>query len=90
MLGDTGGPVLLTCRRNELGRDSEPTDAQRHDDTLLLFCPTSQTSLRSRSLNFGFCKSLNSLTVSTVHGVVFALFVLRGGYSTAFSLSRCA
>lgn len=74
----------------ELGRDSEPTEAKRHNDIVRLFCPTSQTSARSQSRNCEYCKRLNFLTVSTVHGVVFALFVLMAVYSAAFSLSRCA
>ncbi|MEY9116839.1 hypothetical protein ABIE86_005571 [Bradyrhizobium diazoefficiens] len=61
-----------------------------NDDILHLFCPTGQMSVRSHSRSREFGKRLNFLTVSTVHGVVFALFVLRAGYSAAFSLNRWA
>ncbi|SPP97555.1 protein of unknown function [Bradyrhizobium vignae] len=55
---------------------------QRRDDAiLLLFCPTSQTSARSGAMTSHLisarAKSLIGRGLSTVHGVVFALFCLR-------------
>src|SRR3954464_10532462 len=48
------------------------------DGIMLLFCPTSQTSFRkirkSRSAKFS-----RYMDLATVHGVVFAFFVLGGG-----------
>ena len=83
---------LLRCARNDGGWGA--VRSRSTHTAMMTSCSCFARRVKRRcgrsSRNFGFCKSLNSLTVSTVHGVVFAFFVLRGGYSTAFSLSRCA
>ncbi|MCP3408761.1 hypothetical protein [Bradyrhizobium sp. CCGB01] len=69
------------------GRARSPDGAQRNPDqwaswqhqkplpavpahyaTIPVFCPTAQ-------LSFGFAEALKSLAISTVHGVVFDIFV---------------
>jgi hypothetical protein len=67
-------------------RGPEHADTQRHDDIVLLFCPTSQTSSQ-RALKPFRAKFPNDLYCAWG---CFRIFCLEAGYSADFSLSRCA